>query len=270
LDKQGSSNHSRRVSTGIPGLDSLLEGGFLPGRCYLVSGDAGTGKTTLTVQFLLSGLRQEEKAVYVTVDERPAEILQSFSALDWDLQSYIDEKKLMILDAAPYFGARAAMAQEKAMDLQRIVADLAGYAKKLEASRLAIDPVTPLITTGASQTRAQEQARFLIHLLQSQLTTTNLLTSHLPSRGSPDTTSGIEEFLAAGVIVLRVDQVGKGFVRTLSVKKMRGTAVKPSEHPFTISKGNGLVLGFNDTQPDIIPEEPVHALEVFQLQKEEN
>jgi KaiC/GvpD/RAD55 family RecA-like ATPase len=249
-------------------LDSLFEGGFLPGRSYLVSGDAGTGKTTLGVQFLLTGLRQEETALYVTVDERPGEILQSAAALELDLQSYIEKKKLVILDAAPYFGARAAT-PEKAMDLQRIVADLAGYAKKLEASRLAIDPVTPLILSGGSQTRVQEQGRFLIHLLQSQLTTTNLLTSHLPSRANHDSTSGIEEFLAAGVIVLRVDQIGDSFVRTLSIKKMRGTAVKPSEHPFNILKGKGLVLGSHDRQPTVIAEESLQALEVFQLPNEE-
>lgn len=273
MDNPLPSNNSHRVSTGITGLDSVLEGGFFPGRSYLVSGDAGTGKTTLSVQFLLTGLRREEKALYVTVDERPAELLQSFSTLDWNLQSYIEEKKLMILDASAYLGARATMSPEKSMDLQRIVTDLAGYAKKLEASRLVIDPVTPLILSGGSQTRPQEQARFLIYLLQSQLTTTNLLTSHLPSRGNHDPTSGIEEFLAAGVIVLRVDHVGDRFVRTLGVKKMRGTAATPSEHPFTIVKGKGVVLGSNHTQPglipDIIAEEPAQGLEVFQLQKDE-
>jgi circadian clock protein KaiC len=269
LDKQVASNNNHRLSTGIAGLDSLFDGGFLPGRSYLVSGDAGTGKTTLSLQFLLSGLQKEEKAVYVTADERPAEILQSFSILDWDLQSYVEAKKLVILDASPYFGARAAAAGEKGIDLQRIIGDLATYAKKLEASRLAIDPVTPLILSGGPQARPQDQARFLIHLLQSQLTTTNLLTSHLRSSGNHDATSGIEEFLAAGVIVLRVDHVGDRFVRTLSVKKMRGTAVKPSELPFSIVKAKGLVLESPEPHRDVIAEESVQSLEVFQLQKEE-
>jgi circadian clock protein KaiC len=268
LDKQVSSNNGHRVSTGVAGLDSLFEGGFLPGRSYLVSGDAGTGKTMLGMQFLLTGLRQQETALYVTVDERPGEILQAAGALELDFQSYLEEKRLVILDAAPYFGARAAT-PEKAMDLQRIVSDLAGYAKKLAASRLVIDPVTPLVLSGGSQARVHEQARFLIHLLQSQLTTTNLMTSHLPSRVNHDTTNGIEEFLAAGVIVLRVDQIGDRFVRTLSIKKMRGTAVKPSEHPFNIVKGKGLVLGSHDKKPDVFAEESSQALEVFQLPLEE-
>ena len=49
-----------------------------------------------------------EKAVYVTVDERPVEILESAESFAWDLQRHIQEKNLVILDASPYFGGRAA------------------------------------------------------------------------------------------------------------------------------------------------------------------
>jgi len=92
-----------RVSTGIAGLDTLIQGGFIPSRSYLVTGEAGTGKTTTCMQFLLNGLKKKEKAIYVTVDERPAEILQTAASLDWDLQSYVQEKSLVILDASAYF-----------------------------------------------------------------------------------------------------------------------------------------------------------------------
>ena len=101
MAKQTDSEVVKRVSTGIAGLDSLLQGGFLPGRSYLVTGDAGTGKTTACMQFLKSGLEQEEKAVYVTVDERPAEILQAADSLGWDLQQYVQAKELR------YFGRLA-------------------------------------------------------------------------------------------------------------------------------------------------------------------
>ncbi|HWO43282.1 MAG TPA: ATPase domain-containing protein [Candidatus Eisenbacteria bacterium] len=260
---------NERVATGIAGLDALLEGGFLPGRSYLFTGDAGTGKTTACMQFLLAGLHQGETAVYVTVDERPVEILASCKSLEWDLNGYIEEKKLVILDASPYFGARGAAANEKTMDLQRIISDLASYVKRLGASRLAIDPVTPLILAADSHARVQDQARSLMYLLQSHLTTTNVLTSHLPSRGLHDPTSGIEEFLAAGVIVLKVDQVGGSFVRTLSIKKMRGTAVGPSAHPFQILKGGGLVFAGSDGAPAVAPAAPSATLEVFELSKGE-
>ena len=270
MAKQTASEAVKRVSTGITTLDSLLQGGFLPGRSYLVTGDAGTGKTTACMQFLKSGLEQEEKAVYVTVDERPAEILQAAESLGWDLQQYVQAKSFAILDASPYFSGRAGTVGDKGVDLQKIVSDLAIYAKKLEATRLVIDPVTPLILSGDSPTRVQEHARMFIHLLQSNLATTNLITSHLPPRASHDLTNGIEEFLAAGVLILKVTQDNDRPVRTLSVKKMRGTAVEPNEYPFSIVKDHGIFLLGSDKKPiPIVVEEPgFQGLEFFQLPKE--
>ncbi|HEY7316635.1 MAG TPA: ATPase domain-containing protein [Candidatus Binatia bacterium] len=271
MAKQNDSEDVKRVATGITSLDALLQGGFLPGRSYLVTGDAGTGKTTSCVQFLKSGLEEGEKAVYVTVDERPSEILQAANSLGWDLQPYVQEKAFAILDASPYFSGRAGAMGDKGVDLQKIVSDLAAYAKKLEATRLVIDPVTPLILSGDSPTSVQEHARMLIHLLQQNLATTNLITSHLPPRANNDLTNGIEEFLAAGVFILRVTQDGDRLVRTLSVKKMRGTAVQPCEFPFNIVKDHGILLLSPDKKasPVAVDEPDFQGLEFFQLPKEE-
>jgi circadian clock protein KaiC len=258
----------KRVSTGISGLDSLLEGGFLPGRSYLVTGDAGTGKTTSCMQFLKAGLAEGEKVIYVTVDERPAEILQSADSLGWNLQQHVQDKSLVILDASAYFSVRAAAVGDKGVDLQKIISDLAAHAKKLDATRLVIDPVTPLILSGDSPTRVQEHARMLIHLLQSNLSTTNLISSHFATRAGHDLTNRIEEFLAAGVFILTMGQNNDRLVRTLKVKKMRGTAVEPNEYPFNIVKDNGIILLSQDKKPIAVEESSLQALEVFQLPKE--
>lgn len=260
----------KRISTGITGLDPLLQGGFIQGRSYLVSGGAGTGKTTACIQFLMTGLNQGEKTAYVTVDERPTEILQAANSLGWDLHSYMQDKSLVILDAAPYLGNRSGAGVEKSVDFQRIVSDLASYTKRMDVTRLVIDPVTPLFLTGDSHVRVQEHARTLIHLLQSQLNTTNLLTSHAPRNTDHDLTNGIEEFLAAGVLVLKVTQANGRFVRTLGIIKMRGTAVEPAEYPFSIVKGKGILLNDKKQVPvGDVEEQPVQTLEFFEPSKEE-
>ncbi len=260
----------KRISTGILGLDSLLDGGLLPNRSYLITGEAGTGKTTACMQYLLTGLKQGEKAIYVTVDERPAEILHSAASLDWDLQHYVQAKSLVILDASPYFSGRAGSVAEKGGDLQKIVSDLAAYAKRMEALRLVVDPLTPLIISGESPGRIQELARAFIHLIQSNLTTTNLFTAHLPRRSDQDLTYGIEEFLAAGVFVLRVNHIDGRFVRTLQVKKMRGTAVAPDEYQFDIAAGRGITLISAELALPADGDQPLQALEFFQLPKEQD
>ena len=260
----------QRVSTGIAGLDTLIQGGFIPSRSYLVTGEAGTGKTTTCMQFLLDGLKKKEKAIYVTVDERPADILQTAASLDWDLQSYVQEKSLVILDASAYFSGLAVGGAEKGADLQKIISDLAAYAKRMAATRLVIDPVTPLILSGDSPARVQDVARALMHLLQSNLTTTNLISSHLPRGFDHDPTNGIEEFLAAGVLILRVNQTNGRFSRTLTVKKMRGTSVEPNEYPFNIVKGSGIALASPELRSATADtDESFHPLEFFQLPKEE-
>ena len=134
---------NEQISTGIPGLDKLLHGGFNRGRTYLFAGEAGTGKTIACLQFVVSRLKDGDKAVYVTVDERPSEILESAAALGWNLQPCIQEKQLIVLDAAPYFGTRGA--SEKGIDPQKIVADLGNYVRRLGATQLIIDPITPFI-----------------------------------------------------------------------------------------------------------------------------
>lgn len=241
-----SSMSKRRIATGIDGLDPLLEDGFLREKSYVVTGDAGTGKTTACLQFLLKGLVNGEKGVYVTVDERPSDILDSAASLGWDLQPYVQDKRLVILDASPYFSARAGAVSQREVDVQRIVTDLASHTSRMQAQRLAIDPVGPLIRSDTSAGRSEEQARLLIQLLQSQLQTTNLLSSH--SRRDQETSS-IEEFLAAGVFALRMVRLGEKFIRTLWIKKMRGTAAEPAEYEFNISKGKGIVLTSQILQP---------------------
>ena len=258
-----------RVSTGISGLDRSLSGGLFKGRSYLVRGDAGTGKTTLCMQFLRRGLAEGEKAVYVTVDERPAEILHSAASLGWDLQRSVNEKNLVILDASPYFSGRAAMGGEKGVDLQKIVSDLSGYAKRLEATLLVIDPVTPMILPTDSTIRGQDLARSFIHLIQSQLTTTNLFTAHLPGGATHDLTFGIEEFLASGVFLLRMTPVENRFVRTLTVKKMRGTPVDPNEYAFVIQNEKGIVLEGDHDESTSVQDATDHTLEFFELPKKE-
>jgi circadian clock protein KaiC len=232
---------NQHLSTGIAGLDSLLCGGFIRGRTYILTGDTGTGKTVTCLQFLNRALSQGEKAVYVTVDERPSEITDSAASFSWNLQNHIQDKNLAILDASPYFSGRSSSATEKGIDPQKIVADLSNYVKRLAATLLIIDPVTPFSLPSDPSCPPQDQARSLVNLLQTQLSTTNLLTAHLSgSNQSPST--GIEEFLASGAFLLKLDTSGARAKRTITIRKMRGAPVTAGEFPFEISARDGIAI----------------------------
>jgi KaiC/GvpD/RAD55 family RecA-like ATPase len=232
----------KRISTGIPGLDPLIEGGLPEGKSYLITGEPGTGKSIFCIQFILKGLSEGEKAVYVAVDEKPADILEEAASLGWDLLKFIEQKNLLILDASPLFSARMGAGKDKEVDIQKTVGDLTSYVKRMGASRVVIDPVGPLILPRDSTARSQEHVRNLIHALQDNMGTTNLLTSYaapgIPSAGD----GGVEEFLVAGVIILGISRVQNRMVRTLQIRKMRGTAIDLMEHQFNIVKEKGIVL----------------------------
>ena len=63
-----------RAKTGVPGLDDILNDGLIPNRLYLVDGDPGSGKTTLSLQFLLEGLKDGEQCLYITLSETKEEL----------------------------------------------------------------------------------------------------------------------------------------------------------------------------------------------------
>ncbi len=230
--------HGKRIPTGIAELDPLIEGGLKAGKTYLVIGEPGTGKTVFGLQFLVSGLMEKEKGLYVAIDEKPADVIEQAVSLGWDLTPFIESKEFLILDASPYFSARASDGQGRSIDVQRVIADLNNYIARMGASRLVIDPVGPLLFTGNAPSRGFDQARLFFHGLQANSATTNLLTNYSVERS----TRGIEEYLVSGTFVLEMIPTRGRFVRTLTVEKMRSTAVVPAQYVFNIVPDRGIVL----------------------------
>jgi len=84
-----------RISTGVRGLDEMLDGGLIAGRTYILSGDAGSGRSTLCAHFLMDGIKNGEEVLYVTIDSNPADISANIASFGWDTG------KIMILNAHP-------------------------------------------------------------------------------------------------------------------------------------------------------------------------
>ncbi|MES2960577.1 MAG: ATPase domain-containing protein, partial [Pseudomonadota bacterium] len=72
-----------RCRTGIQGLDHVLSGGLIPARLYLVDGNPGAGKTTLSLQFLKEGVRVGERCLYVTLSETAEELAAGAASHGW-------------------------------------------------------------------------------------------------------------------------------------------------------------------------------------------
>lgn len=87
-----------RVSTGVPGLDELIGGGLIPGRVYLISGPPGSGKTTIGVQFLVAGARNNEKGLYISLVDDPKVIIQDMMKYDLNILPYAKSGKIVFYD----------------------------------------------------------------------------------------------------------------------------------------------------------------------------
>ena len=184
----------------------------------------------------MHGLRQKEKGLYVVIDEKPTDVIEQAVSLGWDLAPYIESKEFLILDASAYFSNRAD--DGKSVDVQRVLTDLNTYITRLGATRLVIDPVGPLLFTNDATSRALDQARMLFYGLQANTKTTNLLTTYAVERN----VRGIEEYLVSGTFVLEMALVRSRFVRTLSIEKMRSTALVPAQYSINIVQDHGIVL----------------------------
>ncbi|MGQ9691240.1 MAG: ATPase domain-containing protein, partial [Thermoproteota archaeon] len=99
-------SYIRKVSTGNSTMDDILEGGLEVGKTYLLAGEAGTGKTIFSLQYLMYGAKGNEPGIYVTIDERPEVLVRDVRNFGWDLQPLIETKKLAILPVRRYFTSK--------------------------------------------------------------------------------------------------------------------------------------------------------------------
>lgn len=226
------------ISCGIEGVDQLLGGGLPKGRATLVAGEPGVGKTIFTLQFLLEGLRQGEKVVYLSIDERATHILSDAVSLGWDFATYLSSGQFKIVDLTKQFYSQS----DSSISLGDIIELVLGYTREQPISRLVIDPVAPLRLMDAAPAEIGDYIRSLIYGIESDTTCTTLLTSYAPVGSHQVSYHGIEEFAASGIIVLKLEKMGSKYARTLRIKKMRGSKTDLSEWVFEIMSGRGIVL----------------------------
>ncbi|UCC57636.1 MAG: AAA family ATPase [Candidatus Bathyarchaeum sp.] len=240
---------SRRVKTGIQGLDELINGGFPEGRVILVVGGPGTGKTVLAAQFLYKGITDyNESGIYVSLDESKNHYFSEMQTFGWDFKKAEEEKKFVFLDATrmprselqkeKIFGEPSSL-RAKQLPIDRLIEDLEEKARQIDAKRVALDTLATLFHRFPDPVERRMIAVDLVESL-SELGITTLITTEL-SRLGLDRDVSIEEYMAHGVIVMQT-LFSEGVIsRALQVEKMRGTKINPNCVPYTIDK-NGIQI----------------------------
>ena len=249
-----------RAKTGIEGLDEMLDGGLLVGRPYIVSGTSGTGKTTLAMHFLLEGAANDERTLYVAIDEPPNEVRINFAKFGWNLDgvSVLDgTPDVLNYDKTP---VRDVSSERKVVPLGKVsdairrtsekgptdvtVSTLQELIKQefkeRKYARVVIDSLTSLkhfyIRTSEEFATLQSFFRTL-----SDLGATSILTVHVPEVTRP----GIESQLSRGEIRLHKWFDGRGLMRGITVEKYRGSSHDSRMRHMKIAQ-TGIVVPVSD------------------------
>jgi circadian clock protein KaiC len=230
-----------RISTGINGLDDLIGGGFQKGKTYLISGEAGTGKTVFCLQYALDGLYKKDSVVYLTIDERPIHLIQDAATFNWDLETPIRDKRLYLIDITPEFSELRLGKFKGNVENEKILEEIRSCVKKVDAKRVVIDPIAPMFASSENQFQLREYIRQLMFSLD-ELGTTNLVSSIIDTGSNMISKFGVEEFFASGVIVLGMEREEMAYNRVMLVRKMRGTPIDLRVRRFNIDSKTGITL----------------------------
>src|SRR3954466_15507678 len=133
--------HDKRCSSGIEGLDDILNGG-LPCDCfYLIQGDPGSGKTTLALQFLLEGVRCGESVFYVTLSETREELLKVTRSHGWSLEG-IPLLELSAIESLLRPETQTTVFHPSEMELNKVSQLLLAEAGKAKPARVVFDSLS--------------------------------------------------------------------------------------------------------------------------------
>ena len=220
------------ATSGIPGLDDILRGGFPRDCMLLVAGSPGTGKTTLAIQFLLEGIARGETCLYVTLSETRAELDKVARSHRWDLT------KLHITELVPSernlsADSMVTVFNPSELELGDTTAALIAAANEHRPRRLVIDSLAELRLIAQNPVRYRRQILALKQYFGGRDCTVLLLDDR------PDGAEGDHvQTVAHGVVVLEqlANQYGAER-RRLRVSKMRGVAFRGGYHDFTIRTG---------------------------------
>jgi circadian clock protein KaiC len=201
-----------RVSTGIPGLDAMFGGkGYFRGSSILVSGTAGTGKTTIAAHFVDAACRRGERCMYFSFEESPSQVIRNMTSVGLDLQKWNDKGLLHFCSARPStFGLEMHLVR-----IHKLVTEI-------EPGIVVVDPVTGLLHSGAPPDTRSTLLR-LVDFLKSKTITALMTTLIHPSESEEQTEVNVSSLVDSWLMLRDIESGGERN-RGIYILKARGLA----------------------------------------------
>ena len=208
-----------RISTGVTRLDHMLAGGLFRGSTVLVSGTAGTGKTTLGAHLIDSACALGERTLLVLFEESPVQVIRNMRSVGLDLRRWVEAGLLRIWAARP-----------TAFGLETHLAILARLIVEFAPSAVVLDGIASL-THGPSGPEVSSMVARQIDLLKARGITAMVTTL---ASGDERSTVGISSLVDTWLLLRNVESNGERN-RLLFVRKSRGSADSNQVREFVLT-----------------------------------
>jgi circadian clock protein KaiC len=222
---------AERACTGVAGLDNILGGGLTKDRLYLVEGTPGTGKTTLSLQFLLEGVEKGEAGLYITLSETAAELCAVAASHGWSLD------KLSLFELVSESGldpdSEQSILHPSEVELGETTREVMKMVDELRPARVVFDSLSEMRLLAQNPLRYRRQILALKQFFANRQCTVLMLDDRTSDPNDLQLHS-----IAHGVITL--EQAPRDFGterRRLRVVKMRGIKYRGGYHDFILDTG---------------------------------
>lgn len=216
-----------RISSGIPGLDKLIQTGFQKNSMNLVAGEPGAGKTIFAIQFLVEGCKKGEPGIYITFEEKKQKLYENMATFGWDLEKFEKKGLFRFLEYTPEQVKKLLVEGGGTVD---------AIVEKIKAKRIVIDSISSFSLLYEDELTKKEAALSLFDLIE-KWNCTAVMTSQSMGTDHETIMSAALEFEVDSIILLYHSKKQGERVRALEILKMRGTKIP--------SKTFGLRIGDN-------------------------
>lgn len=221
-----------RVSTGIPGLDSILGGGLPANALYLLKGAPGTGKTTLGLQYLVEGARRGETCLYLGLSETRGQLAAIARSYGWTLDG-IEIHEMRRRGGVEEARTAYTVFNPSEIELDEISREIHEQVNRVQPARLVIDSLSEIRLLSDDPFRYRREL-----LVLSDRITGRKCTGWLIDVETEGNEGGVAETLVSGLIHLQQFAPAYGGERRrLRVRKLRASRSVGGYHDFAIGQG---------------------------------
>jgi circadian clock protein KaiC len=241
-DKAPAFDLTKRVTTGVPGLDELVNGGYFLGSTTLMVGISGVGKSVMALQFMMEGAKKDERGLMLTLDEPGNQVLRNASSLGFDLEAEINRGMVDVWYEAP---------QE--IEIDRHFHEIEKKILQFQPKRVVIDSLS---TYGSSLGTEGRVFRDFFHALVALMKEHQIAAVYNHENpemlGMSSMMGGFAlSSLVDNILLLNWVELGEAFRLGLTVAKMRANPVTRITHEYELRHGGARVLGRSSVLPTL-------------------